>query len=63
MLSEKDDILALDQYIKQDKRPYIISADIEPLIKKISGCANNPDKSSTTKLGEHIPYRYSMSTI
>ena len=34
MLSEKDDILALDQYIKQDKRPYIIYADIEPLIKK-----------------------------
>ena len=29
----------------------------------MDGCANNPEKSSKTKLGEHIPCRYSMSTI
>ena len=34
--------------------PYIIYADIE---------SNNPEKSSTAKLGEHIPWGYSMSTI
>ena len=33
----------------------IIYADAEYLIKKIDGCANNPEKSSTTKIGEHIP--------
>ena len=60
MLSEKDDILAFDQCMKQDTMPYIIYADTESLIKKISECANNPDKSSPTKLGEHIPCRYSM---
>ena len=27
------------------------------------GCANNPEISSTTKLGEHIPCRYSVSKI
>ena len=43
--------------------PYLIYADIEALIKKIDGCENNPEKSSTTKIGEHIPCRYSMSTI
>ena len=43
--------------------PSIIYADIESLIKKIEGCANNPEKSSTAKLGEHIPCGYSMSTI
>ena len=26
-------------------------ADVEPLIKKIDGWSNNPEKSSTTKLG------------
>ena len=26
-------------------------------------CANNPEKSSTTKIGENIPSGYSMSTI
>ena len=35
--------------------PYIIYADIESLIKKTDGCANNPEKSSTTKITEHIP--------
>ena len=43
--------------------PYIIYADIESLIRKIWGCANNPEKSSTTKIGEHIPCGYSISTI
>ena len=26
-------------------------------------CANNPENSSRTKIGNHIPCRYSMSTI
>ena len=26
-------------------------------------CVNNPEKSSTMKIGEHIPCTYSMSTI
>ena len=43
--------------------PYIIYADIESLIRKINGCANNPEKSSTAKTSEHIPCGYSMSTI
>ena len=46
-----------------DKMPYIIYADIESLIKKIDGCANNPQNSSTTKTGEHAPLGYSMPTI
>ena len=39
--------------------PYIIYADIEFLISKIDGCANNPEKSSTVKIGKHIPCGYS----
>ena len=42
---------------------YIIYTDIESLIKKMDGCSNNPESSSTTKIGEHIPCGYSMSTI
>ena len=38
-------------------------ADIESLVKKIDGCANNLEKSSTTRLGKHIPCGYSMSAI
>ena len=42
---------------------YIIYADIESLIKKIDGCADNPENSSTEEVGEHITCGYSMSTI
>ena len=63
MPSEKDKILEFNQHIKSDKMSCIIYADIESLIKKIDRCANNLEKSSTTKIGEHIPCGYSMSTI
>ena len=63
MPSEKDNILEFNQYMKSDKMPYIIYADIESLIRKIDGCANNPENFSTTKIGEHIPCGYSMPTI
>ena len=49
--------------MKSDKMPYIIYADIEFLIQKIDNCKNNPEKSSTAKVGEHIPCGYSMLTI
>ena len=49
--------------MKSDKIPYIVYADIESLIRKIDACSNNPEKSSTTKIGEHISCEYSITTI
>ena len=49
--------------MKSDKMPYIIYANTESLIKKIDRYSNNPENSSTTKIREHIPCGYSMSTI
>ena len=43
--------------------PYITYADIESLIKKADGCAQNKENSSTAKIGEYIPCGHSMSTI
>ena len=63
MPSEKDEILEFNQYMKSDKVPFIIHADIESLSRKIAGCANNPENSSATKIGEYILFRFSMSTI
>ena len=63
MPSEKDNTLEFNQHMKSDKMPYIIYADIEYLIKKVNGCANNPENFLTTKIGEHIPCECSMSTI
>ena len=61
--SQKNNILKLNQYTKLDKTPCIIYADLESLIKKIDECANHPEKSSTTKVGDHISWEYSISTI
>ena len=33
------------------------------MIEKIDGCKNNPENSSTSKVSEHIPLGFSMSTI
>ena len=55
MPSKKDKMVEFSQYIKSDKMPYTIYADIESLISKIDGCTNNPKNSSTTKIGEYIP--------
>ena len=61
--SGKYNILEFNQYMKSDKMPYIIYADTESLTKEVDGYVNNPEKSSTTKFGEHIPCGYLMSTI
>ena len=42
MQSEKDNILEFNQYMKSDKMPDIVYADIESLNRKIDGCTNNP---------------------
>ena len=63
MPSEDTKILEFNQYWKSNKIRSIIYADLESLIKKVEGDKNNPEKSSTTKVGEHIPCRYSMFTI
>ena len=54
--------IRFNQYMKPDKT-CIIYADLESLIKIIDNCKNNPEKSSTANIGEHIPCGYSTSTI
>ena len=51
----ENNILQFNQYMKSDKIPYIVYTDLEFFIKKLDGCANNPEKSSTSKMGEHFP--------
>ena len=63
MPSEETRILELNQYQKSEKTPFIIYADLECIIEKIDGCKNNPGNSFTTKISEHIPSGFSMSTI
>ena len=62
MPSEKSKILEFNQYQKSNKAPFVIYVDHECVIEKINGCKNNPENLSTTKVSEHIPSGFSMST-
>ena len=44
------------------KTPFIIYANLESLLEKISTCHNNPNESSTVKINKHIPSGYSFFT-
>ena len=63
MLSENTKILEFDQYQKSNKEPFIIYADLECLIERIYRFENNAENSFTTKVGEHSPSGFSISTI
>ena len=63
MSSEDIKILEYNQYQKSDKGPIIIYADLECIIEKIYGRKNNPEKSSTSKVSEHITSGFSKFTI
>ena len=41
---------------------FIIYADLESLLEKMSTCNNNPEKSSTTKINKHTSSGYSLFT-
>ena len=45
-----------------EKVPFIIYADLESLLEKLSTYLNNPERSSTTKRNRHITSGYSLLT-
>ena len=60
---EDTEILEFHQFKKSDQVAFIIYADLECIIQKAYVCKNNPENLSTTKLTEHIPSDFSMSTL
>ena len=61
--SEDTKILEFNENQKSDGALFIIYAYLECLVEKIDGSKSNPENSFTTKVGEHIPSGFSMSTI
>ena len=47
---------------KSMKLTFVIYADLECLLEKMSTCQNNPNKSSTTKINKHTPSGSSIFT-
>ena len=47
---------------KSIKLPFVVYADLEYLLEKMSTCYKHPEESSTTKINKHTPSGYSIST-
>ena len=62
MPNEKNKIIKYNQGEKSIKLPFIIHADLECLLEKMSTCYNNPKESSTTEINKHTPSGYSLFT-
>ena len=48
---------------KTIKEPFIIYLDLEYMIEKIDECKNSPKNWSSTKVSEHIPSGFSISSF
>ena len=62
MPEENNKILKYHHGEKFMKVPFIIYADLESLLEKMSTCHNNLKKSSTTKINKHTSSGYSLFT-
>ena len=62
MPAKDNNIIKYNQEEKSIKMPFTIYADLERLLKKMSTCQNDPNKSSTTKINKHTRSGYSIFT-
>ena len=62
MPTKDNNIIKYNHGEKSVKIPFIIYADLECLLEKMSTCINNPNESSTTKINKHTPSGYSIFT-
>ena len=62
MPTKNNNIIKYNHGEKSMKSPFVIYADLECLLEKISTCINNPNESSTTKINKHTPSGYSIFT-
>ena len=62
MPAKGSNIIKYNHEEKSMKVPFVIYADLECLLEKMSICINSPNESSTTKINKHIPSGCSIFT-
>ena len=62
MPTKDNNTIKYNQQEKYIKLPFVIYADLECLLEKMSTCQNNPNESSTTEINKHAPSGYSLFT-
>ena len=58
----KNNIIKYNHGEKSMKLPFVIYADLECLLEKMSTCIYSPNESTTTKINKHTPLGYSIFT-
>ena len=62
MPTNDNNTIKYNQGEKSIKLLFIVYADLECLLEKMSTCYNNPEESPTTKINKHTPSGYSIFT-
>ena len=62
MPTNDNNIIKYNHGEKSIKLPFVVYADLECLLEKMSTCYNNPEESSTTKINKHTPSGSSIFT-
>ena len=62
MPTKDNNIIKYNQGEKSIKLPFIVYADLECLLEKMSTCYNTSEESSTTKINKYTPSGYSIFT-
>ena len=62
MPTKDNNTIKYNQGEKSIKLPFVVYADLECLLEKMSTCYNNPEESSTTKINKHKASGYSIFT-
>ena len=63
MMKEGENKMAFKNYYKQMKAPYVVYADFECILEKISGCEPPSNKSFTVKTDHHVPCGVSFIVV
>ena len=60
MSTKDNNIIKYNQGEKYIKLPFVVYADLECLLEKMSTCQNNPNESSATEINKHTASGYSF---
>ena len=62
MATKDNNIIKYNQGEKSIKLAFVVYANLECLLEKMSTCQNNPNESSRTEINKHTPSGYSFFT-
>ena len=62
MPTKDNNIIKYNQGEKSIKLPFVVYADLECFLEKMSTCQNNPKESSATEINKHVSSGYSLFT-